>query len=144
MTTYLFNIRFTRADENHAYEYEIGFNAYGTGVTDVASAEAQVRRRNDHLTLISVKFVAALTEDGDQLLWAHDFIGTDRNPNTKGSGRTATAIRLADGSVRVKIIGEPFLTNDPMIVISDAVFTAAQFEQYEEIMLIGMGVKEAR
>jgi hypothetical protein len=80
----------------------------------------------------------------DQLLWAHDFVGTDRNPNTKGSGRTATAVRQADGQVRVKVIGAPFLTNDPMIVVSDATFTAEQFERFEPAMLAGMGVKEAK
>lgn len=65
MITYAFNITFTRPDENDATVYTVGYNAYGRDIDSVEKAEAQVRRHNDHLTILNVKHVATLGEDGE-------------------------------------------------------------------------------
>jgi hypothetical protein len=67
--TYNFTVKFTRADEDHKRVYEVGYNAYGshidgTDIDTVEKAEAQVRRRNAHLTITSVVLSAVMNEDG--------------------------------------------------------------------------------
>lgn len=62
MTTYAYNIRFTREDENNAIEHEVGYNSYGSHISSAAEAEAQVRAAHSHLNIISMKLVAVMVD----------------------------------------------------------------------------------
>lgn len=65
--TYAFNVTFTRADEDHGNTYTVGYRAHGSEVVDAASAEAHVRRRLSHLTIIAVELYAIMTAEGEVL-----------------------------------------------------------------------------
>jgi hypothetical protein len=62
--TYAFNFTFTRADENHATTYEVGFNVEATNRIE---AEQILRERNDHLAIKSIALFGVMNEDGDVL-----------------------------------------------------------------------------
>jgi hypothetical protein len=71
MMTYNLNMTFTRPDENDAHVYECGYCAYGPDVVDWASAEAMVRRRSSHLTIIKITPFAIVDEDGNRVVEAN-------------------------------------------------------------------------
>lgn len=55
---YRFNVTFTRPDENDANIYTVGYNTYGSTVTDLASAERWTREAFAHLTILSIELIA--------------------------------------------------------------------------------------
>ena len=62
ITSYLFNVTFTRADEGHAHVYEVGTHQPGASVEE---AERRLRAAFAHLAVAQVILFAVETEDGD-------------------------------------------------------------------------------
>lgn len=61
--TWLFNVTFTRPDEDNANVYVVGHNAYGRTVIDLASAEAQTRESFSHLTILEIEFFSTVVKE---------------------------------------------------------------------------------